>query len=1491
MTRKVYYFLTLLMLLAFGTGTSFADFKNFAVQVNNQTGTLLTTAEQVQNTAFSFGVAVADDGTVSRVAADDASSVATVSGKYHSDHGATGLSVVVPVSGNVKITVAQCTYSTGAITVKNSAGDVVVTKTPATPACWKNANTNVDELYYTGDATTLTISGMSYCAYVAVETSTAVINKYDITYSLGSETAEGVAPAAVTYTEGDAYTIPANRTLYKDGYTLTGWNDGEKTYAAGEAYTPTKDVTLTPVFTANAKSLADRTDAVTLKWDFQRKNGAPTLAYQGATGIYVTQADVDGTTIDVKLDFDATSGKIANANWTDWCQMNSGTKLTIPSCKGAQVTIEAYSAPTTTTIDGLTDYTASGNVISMEIGSKADYIDIVIGDGSYYRYFQTVLPYVEPEKAAVTYTNEAASVVWACNSSTEYDAATATPKDGFSTVAMDTGDLSIDGTGSSTVSSGVTFVMFKPTGSTKAVDCTVKPAAGLTFTPSAISMYICRFGTDAENSVSVTAMLEDGTSEVLGTYTAPRNNKDKASDKFGTSSSYVENGYVTITLTDEQKKKFATTGSFTISTTVGGNSAKDYGLSGIHIDGTLDGTIADVNKYTVSIASNIDEAGSVSIYPKSDEYVENDDITLTAAENFGYDFVNWTNAAGEVASTEAKFKTSVTANETYTANFQKVNTYELAVVLEGGANDYQISYDPAPTVVNNKNMYEEGTKVSVSAASNRVVTFNNWSNGETSASIDVTMDADKSITATYSAIDFIAGWDFYAAGGTSRTPDFYGNADNAADNFGLINAEGTAKGFYLRPYNNSYEGKTCALNWNMIADKWYYQTKINASEYKNITIESLMMYNYNAYSVQKLEASLDGTTWETITSQDLGGTKNWQEVNGTLPSTYDNQAEVYLRWIPDYTSEVKGTSSTNDGTSITNIFIIGDKQVVDDGIAPALVSSVPADKATNASANGKIVLTFSKKVQLTDAAKATLGDTELTPAVSGKTITFQYKGLSYSTDYTFTLAANSVADLTGNNILKDAVTINFQTKVKPTVEKGLYDVIVSTSDELDAAIAAANSRADQTTRYRIFIKNGNYTLAGSGEDKTVTVTLADKVTTKQYTYKNPTTYLSASNVSFIGESIDGVVITNKAGELDTYEGQYGTACVAEGIGNGDVIYNTGTLNYFQNLTFKSSMGDGRGRDIVLQEKGNKTVFKDACLWGYQDTYTSNNQSGKFYFEGGVLRGRTDYLCGKGDVYYNGVTLQQCGTGGYLAVPSQAKKYGYVFESCYIKKETSDVTFYLGRPWGSGTPIACFLNTTMDTAPLGDGWADMSGGYPARFAEYNSMLTNGAVLDLSGRRTSWTDNSNVTHANNPIITADEAASMSLSAVMGQDDDWDPTALTEQAPVAENVVIVSNTISWDNSDYAYCWAVCKDGKVVDFTKEPTYTVDDASAAWSVRAANEMGGLGEAVAATASTGIISVAAQQSAANNFYNIAGQRVNASAKGIIISNGKKMIVK
>ena len=1491
-------FLTL-FLLVMGTVMSWADFKNFSAVLNNQDGTLLTAEEQVQGTAVSFGVAVDDAGNTTRVAADDASAVATISGKYHSDHGMTNLVVTVPVDGNVKISVGQCTFSGSDIVVKNSAGETVASKTPA-KACWKNDRANVTELYYTGDATTLTISGMGYCPYIAVEKSEVVIAKYDITYSLGEETAVGSVPATVTWTEGDTYAIPANFTLYKEGYTLTGWTDGTATVKAGETYTPTADVTLTPIFTQNTKTLADRKEPVTLKWTFRRDQGAPTIAVEGSgngIGVWVTQATIDGETIDVKMDYDATSGKIANGNWTDWAQMTKGTKLTIPSAKGAVVSIEAYSAPTTTTIDGQTDYTAAGNTISYNIANTAETIDIVIGDGSYYRYIQTVLPVVQEQTSGKTYTNEPASVVFAMSDKENTGAYTSTPTDGFSTVAFDSGDCTITGTAVITKPGGenttVTGIKFKPAGSTKSLDWFVRPATGLTFTPTRVQGYVNRCGTDAEKGIVLTARKADGSNVALGTYTAWRQGKASSNKAYDSEAIYMYD----ITLTAEQQAQLAGTEGFYLTSAVGVGAAKEGLFGEVTIEGTLNGTIAAVNKYTVELAASPAEGGEVSIYPNSAEYIENDEVTLTATEVFGYDFVNWTDKAGNEVSTEAKFKYIVTADETLTANFKKVNTYALDIKVEGGANDYMVSLSPAPTVVDGKNMYEEGTKVIISAASNKILTFTNWDNGETAAEMPVTMNEDKAFTASYTAIDYIVGWDFIKPGNAGRAADFFA-ADNDAVSLVLRNEAGEESGWLDKSQQNAggYEGRPAAVNWrtgsaNGDVGNWYWQTMINASAFTDIKVITSMVYNYNAYTTQLVQYSLDGETWETAGEVNLEGAKQWADATIALPEAVNNQEKVYIRWISDKTSNVDGAASANDGITLGATFITGAAKLIDDGTAPNLVSSVPENNSTGASANGKVVLTFDEKVMLTENAKAVINGENVTPVASGKTVICEYKGLPYSSDAQFVLYGGSVADLTGNALAED-ITINFQTKVKPTVEKALYDFVVGTDGTLQEAIAAANAKGENnTTRYRILIPAGKYVLPASETvEKTNTITLPDESTITK-TFKDPTTYITASNISFIGTGYSETTITNSC-PTETVNGKYGEANISEGIGKGDVLSNTGTQNYFQGLTVKTSMGDARGRDIALNDKGNKTVFKDACLWGYQDTYVSNNSNGKFYFEGGVLRGRTDYLCGKGDVYYNEVTLQQCGGGGYLAVPSQAKKYGYVFNNCYIKKETSDVTFWLGRPWGSGTPTACFINTKMDAAPLGNGWADMSGGWPARFAEYNSYLTSGTTLDLSGRRTSWTDKDGNVHSNDPILTLDDVKAMSLANVMGQDDDWDPTALTEQAAAPANVTLNADTrtMTWDDSNYVLCWVVFKNGQYVTATTTNSYEVDDASATWTVRAANEMGGLGEATEATTITSADSVKAEETVADGpLYNLAGQRVGKSYKGTVVKNNVKYV--
>lgn len=1093
---------------------------------------------------------------------------------------------------------------------------------------------------------------------------------------------------------------------------------------------------------------------------------------------------------------------------------------------------------------------------------------------------------------AQTYQNEEASVSWPFNDDNYATQYTKSPENGFSLVSVNTGDLKYSLKTSKTTKDkdGNYMVMagFGPVGTTKAVEWTVKPSKGLTFTPTSISTYVNRFGTDAENGVTVTAKLSDGTSVDLGNFTALRENKTTETDKYKDHENLTD--HIVIQLTAEQQAQLTSAEGFTLSCTVGVGSTKQQGFADVHINGLLNGTVQQVEQYTLSAAVSTVGAGTVKVSPAGTVFDAETSITVTATKNFGYKFVNWTDANNQVVSTDEAYTFSISANTALKANFEKINTYALNYKVEGGAKDYMISASPIPTIVEGKNMYEEGTEVTLTASSNDILTFTNWNDGETGAERKIKMNVDQSYTAAYSAKDFIAGWDFYKSAREGRTADFAAE-DNDVDQLILRDADGNTYG-WLDKSNSAggYEGKNAAVNWTSKKTKplgeTYWQTKVNATAFTDIKVKSSMLYNYNAYETYNVEYSLNGTDWTKVGAIKMPGAKAWTDGEFTLPSDANNKAEVYIRWIADKTSSIKGATSDSDGIAIAGIYITGTAQLVNDGKAPVLVNTVPAEGATNASANGKIVLTFDEKVKLTDNAAATLGTQKIEGAVSGKTITFAYKGLNYATAYTFTLAAGSVADLT-DNATDQEIVLNFTTKTKPAVTKALYDFIVPTDGDFKTALDAAAKRTDTSKRFRIFIKQGDYKIPADEKSK---VTGSDGKS-----YANPTTYMNTPNVSIIGEGMDNTSLTN------TVPNSGQSANVLEGIGKGDVLclQKGATNTYFQDLKMYSSMGDAKGRDIVLNDQSNKTICKNVSLWAYQDTYVSNNQNGKFYFEDGILRGRTDYLCGKGDVYYNNVELWICEKGGYLAVPSQPKKYGYIFKDCTIKDATEakdlNGNYTLGRPWGKGTPIALYIDTKMEAIPSAAGWNEMSGGYPKRFAEYNSYTSTGSVVNLKDRKKVYDaydskDGDNYVNRRNetagdPILTAEEAATYTIETVMGQDDDWDPTAATEQASAPTNVKLNGTTLAWDNNDYALLWAVCKNGKVVDFTITPSYIVDDATATWSVRAANEMGGLSEATVVGQGTGIHNIAAATDAAvikTAIYAADGTQLSNLQKGINI---------
>ena len=977
-----------------------------------------------------------------------------------------------------------------------------------------------------------------------------------------------------------------------------------------------------------------------------------------------------------------------------------------------------------------------------------------------------------------------------------------------------------------------------------ALKLTLTPEDGFTFVPSKVSFKAARYGTDSGN---IGAAVKAGDEEVVLVDNKGVNRGGQKLD-IATFSEAVDG----ITATADKPLEL----SFYF---LGLGKTKSMGLSDIVIEGQLVGAAAQVTKYVLNTLVESAEAGSISREPELEQYKEGTVVTLKATKNFGYRFVEWQDGNGQLVSTNAETTVTMDSEKTMKAVFESVPVYKVTTKATNDSERQMGNVTLSPN--DHDGQYEAGTKITATANESKILKFLSWTDGNDNANVlkerELTVNSDMELVANYEVQDFIAVFDAssnqsYAYTTTAGYPfaadetwDTERNAKSSvvkmSDGSPCYTKDGgtpvvrNRESVVISSINGLYQN---GYRTTDIAFQYQFSTKGFAAA----TFTADMCAKNAATKKYKALISTNGTDFTELKSAWEVTANAINPIELVLPSEAMGQELIVIRitGVGDeqfntnypFDKQFDGLAYCDHSESgVGNVFIIGEAIVANDEQAPVVTATIPANNATGVSATGKITITFDERITAVEGAgKATLTAlngfaVEATPTWSSRSVSFNYSGLEYNKQYTFKMPVGFVQDKSGNQLASE-VNITFTTMQRPTVTKALYDFIVPDDGTITEALNAANNRADKATRYRVFIKNGNYvfdtngkTTGGDGKE-----------------YDDPRSYLKAPNTSFIGESMDGVVITNRT-PAATWDNGFGTACPLEGIGKGDVLIIEGsaTNSYFQNLTLKSSMGDAHGRDIVLHDYATHTIFKDACLWAYQDTYVSNKQDGVYYFEGGVIRGRTDFICGNGDAFFNKVNIIMCEKGGYVVAPQGNSRYGYVFKDCTIEggKSGVDGTYYLGRAWTADAETY-FINTTMKAQPAKAGWHEWNNG-PTRFAEYQSVNANGATIDLSQRATTINGN-----ANKPVLTDEEAAVVGdMTNTFG---DWQPTLFTEQAPVPANLAVSGSTLTWDDSNYTLLWTVCKDGSIYAFTTEPTFTAT-VSGTYTVRAANEMGGLSAA------------------------------------------------
>lgn len=543
------------------------------------------------------------------------------------------------------------------------------------------------------------------------------------------------------------------------------------------------------------------------------------------------------------------------------------------------------------------------------------------------------------------------------------------------------------------------------------------------------------------------------------------------------------------------------------------------------------------------------------------------------------------------------------------------------------------------------------------------------------------------------------------------------------------------------------------------------------------------------------------------------------EALGTLPSAEGitvPAGSAFRGWVYASGVKAKATDLLNGNTTITalvtpiesvtlgsvqtynlasNIFYPEDHETItieggyyhdgQHGWAIATDGKVSVDVAGNA----QIILGLCKyskdaPITVTDAEGNVV--TTITSAYNendGALATVQYSGPA--TTLTFTYAQ-------GESYIHKVTVYNVKDFLAKDAKTGWY--IVPAGDA--AAFLLALNSANAETGATIFLPNGTYDL---GEATGTTI--------------------SGNNMSIIGQSMEGTIIKNAPNVK------------SEGLGSADLFYNTSTGLYMQDLTLQNDLdyysAGASGRAAVLQDNGNQTILRNVAMRSYQDTYYS--KSGNYYFEGGLIQGTVDYICGGGNAWFENITLlnksrSASGQSGDDTMTAYQGTGKYIFNNCSVESECE--TFNFGRSWGDAYVV--YLNTTIKSGKLVDtrfNTNDMNSA-PRFFGEYNTTDLSG-----NGKNTPANNVLTTTKGGNfeSVLTAEEAATYTLESLFAG---WDPKTIAAQA--------VAETEDFESDAY---YLVEDEGNYMGIMKG-SEIAEGVFPGMTIRKANARGGFGEAV-----------------------------------------------
>lgn len=478
---------------------------------------------------------------------------------------------------------------------------------------------------------------------------------------------------------------------------------------------------------------------------------------------------------------------------------------------------------------------------------------------------------------------------------------------------------------------------------------------------------------------------------------------------------------------------------------------------------------------------------------------------------------------------------------------------------------------------------------------------------------------------------------------------------------------------------------------------------------------------------------------------------------------------------------------------------------------------------------------------LTDASGNTLGTINV-PENDGEKTTLKYNGK----------AGELTLSFDGEVYLHALTIINTGTSDIAKNSDGYYVAEPGNGNSFLNILDIIEANEDGSSRVKIFLPDGVYDLG-------------QKVKTE----------FPVDNLSIIGQSMDNTVIVTAPD------------FTIEGLGSADMFYNKKQNIYFQDLTLKNALdyyGSGAaGRAAVIQDCGNRTIYKNVRMLSYQDTYYSQNASMQSYFADCDVHGTVDFICGGGDVRFQNTTISleprnQNGTGGRtITAPTTTTNFGYVFDGCKIVDLANGKgNWNFGRTW-QNEPICVFLNTTLDanaeTTLIGTRWIEkgMNNKDPKMFGEFGTKNENGDdITPASNKISSYTVNLET------VLSETKAAAYAYDKMY---TDWDPRALSAQLATAK-ATVSDGTLTWEPVTGATAYAVFKNNVFQAIVTQPSFADADDTSTWSVRAANPMGGFGEPIRASVVNAVAEISTDRVVSTSYYSMNGTKLSRLQQGV-----------